>query len=190
MNRPAHEALVLCDAPTAQQLRRLTMTGAASAKRRRKLRQLKRMPDSFLFVDQLDISDATDTVAGTGNVRHVVGARVSKLTDVDTATWEAHYYDTYRVERELGKWAVQSTHYEFAWQPDRTLVAERSVKVYGESHQYYHNNPGIDDMVDRFWLADDAASMWDARMQFEAVTADDCEDLITTLADYYEKLQL
>ena len=104
MNRLAYETLALRDAPTAQQLRRLTMTGASSAKRRNKLRQLKYMPDSFLFVDQLDVSDESHGTAGTGNLRHVVGARLSKSTEADATTWEAHYYDTYRMERELGKW--------------------------------------------------------------------------------------
>lgn len=189
MSRPGHEMLLLDSAPTPRQLRRLSMTGASSARRRNKLRRLERTPDSFLFVDQLDVSDVPPEPGLIPSGRHVIGARLTKLADADTVTWEAHYYDTYRIQRELGKWAVASTHYEFAWQPERTLVSERSVKVRGESHAFYHDELPLDDMVDRFWVADEAASFWDAQAQFEAVTADDCEDLIATLARYYEKFQ-
>lgn len=189
MNRPGSEMLALRDAPTPQQLRRLTLTGASSAMRRNKLRRLERMDDSYLFVDHVDVPVALNEMRGTGNVRHVIGARLGKLATADVATWEAKYYDTYRVERDTGKWLVASTSYDFVWQPERTLVAERNVKVRGETHAYYHEELGVDDMVERFYIHDDDAAFLNAQVEFEAVTASDCEDLISMLSRYYAGLQ-
>ncbi len=163
--------------------------GASSAMRRNKLRRLERMDDSYLFVDHMDIPVTPSEVRGTGNVRHVIGARIGKLATSDVVTWEAKYYDTYRVERDAGKWLVASTSYDFVWQPERTLVAERSVKVRGEKHAYYHDQVGVDDMVDRFYIHDDDAALLHAQMEFEAVTANDCNDLIAMLSHYYAGLQ-
>ena len=183
------ETVLAHDAPTPQQLRHLTMTGASSAMRRNKLRRLERMKDSYLFIDHLDVPIPSHEVSGTGNARHVVGARLSKLAIDDTIAWGAKYYDTYRVEREPGRWTSQTTLYEFTWQPERTLMAQRTVKVRGEAHAYYPSDQDIDDMIDRFYVHDDEADFWHVQTEFETVTADDCDDFTKMLTDYYARLR-
>lgn len=188
MIRPEIESIDRNDTPSPMQLRRLAMVGATTAMRRQTLRRMARKKDAYFFIDEVDSLNDTELLEA-GRIRHRMAARLGKRAIDAGQQWSFKCYDTYWVEQGPDKWMAERTLYRFEWQPERTVLADRAVKIIGDVDAAARADLDLGDTIDGFSMSDDAASILHAQMEFEAVTASDCEHLISAMSRYYAHLR-
>lgn len=188
MKSPEIETINRDNIPSPHQLRRLAMVGASTAMRRQTLRRMARKKDAYFFIDEVDYLNDTE-VLEAGRIRHRMAARLGKKAVETGDQWSFKCYDTYWVEQSADQWMAERTLYRFEWQSDQTITADRAVKVIGDEQAEARAGYDMGDMIDHFSVDEDAASILHAQMEFEAVTAQDCEHLIGAMSRYYAHLR-
>ncbi|MFI5212394.1 MAG: hypothetical protein ACHQTE_00340 [Candidatus Saccharimonadales bacterium] len=171
--------------PTPRQLQRLAAVGFRSTHQRNAVKRRTKV-DEYYALDTLDsvlISD-DDQI---GSLRHTMGMKIGKwLRQDEPDVWRLKYYDTYRISQKDSQDRLASTIYSFEWNKKRALLAKRVVKL--AASQYDTTDRSLDELLQHFYIRDDEASILGAKLDFEQVTAVDCDQLIEQTANYYDLL--
>lgn len=189
MNRLNHEQIIHEDAPEPAQIKRLASVGIASAAARRRLKTLQRSKRAHYFVEEVDfLAESTEGSDFPNEIRHRMAGRVGlKLVDGYSKVWSLNYFDTYWFNSENAGWQAARALYRFKWDRSRTLLAERSLRMVGDT---VDNDIGsLADQIDSFRVLDDDAALLLARDDFRRVTADECEVLIKESQDYFSVIE-
>jgi hypothetical protein len=182
----ATERCIHFDAPNPVQLRQLAAVGIASAASRQGLKSPSQFPGSHYFIDSIDALTETRTVDnGPVEVYHRVAGRAGRVMqgerDVKIRQWSLKFYDVLAM-RSKGMWLNAQTLYRFEWDDQRTLLAERRLRLVGDS---ISGDRELGDIVDRFSVPDYMAALWHAGDEMLRVTAPECDALIRDMRDYF-----
>jgi hypothetical protein len=179
------ERLIHENAPMPDQLQALASVGMRSAVSRGRLKtaNLKsRTRPLHYFIDEYNAYVDSPTDAAFLQVRHRMTASVgAKQGDGEERRRTLALFDVYFIEPETGGETAVRSVYKFEWTRRRTLLAQRTLSVLSE---HSSNGIALDDYLDRFSIADDAASMLGVSEEMRTVTAEDCDDLTETMAEY------
>lgn len=174
------------NAPDPTQLRLLAAVGIASAASRQGLKSPPQFPRSHYFVDSIDaLAEGSDIATGPVEVYHRVAGRAGRVIgaerDMKLRRWSLKFYDVFAA-RGGKEWINAQTLYRFEWDEQRTLLAERKLRLVDGLSVSGLN---LDDAIDKFYVPDDMAAVWHAEDEMSRVTAPECDVLIQDMRNYF-----
>ncbi len=190
-SRDTHETTLTDTPPTPEQLSRLVGHALASAHRTNMLRSASFVQNTHYYVQEIEAPNNTiDSLLEDFpmRVRHRLGMRIGELSVNETTRLDTlQVHDSVKYEQQDGHWSGVRTIHRFEWSADETTVAARHVKLLS-----YKSKRSLYDELETFWVPDDIAARFYAEQEMTQVTADDCDELIADVTDFYgqEKLFL
>lgn len=192
----AAEKFVHEDAPDPAMLRRLASVCVSLAASREMLKSPPKFVGSHYFIAAVSALDTDtsilagqmpsaepveiwDRLAGrVGRVRH-------KHADIKLRQWSLKVYHTHASKREGLTWLSAQTLYRFEWDDQRTLTAERRLRLVDAAGAH---GTDIDDMINAFHVPEYMASIWHAEVEMARVTRHECEEIIEHMTGYFNRL--
>jgi len=109
-----------------------------------------------------------------------IGRRM--LGDIPMKEWSLKWYDTRSYQQLDGEWINERMYYGFEWARSTVTRAERKLIVPSQTQQV-----DLYDYLDRVPIRDDTPYFLGSELEMSQVTAEDCDELIADVADYYEQ---
>ena len=176
--------------PTPEQLHKLAAIGVSSAVAREKLRMHPSQLNARFVSDELDLD--TDTACDNEDLpsraRHRLTMRFgARLSEEGERIRSLKYASTYSVEFAPEFWVAERATHRFEWTRQKVLLAERAIIITGLGEPQVET---LADVFDNFKLRDDSVDILHASDQFQEITADDCEELIADMDEYFRALMV
>jgi len=174
--------------PTPEQLHKLAAIGVNSAVAREKLRMHPTQHNARFVSDELDFDTDTadDGDSLPSRARHRLTMRFgARLSDEGERIRSLKYASTYAVEFAPEYWVAERATHRFEWTRQKVLLAERAIIMTGLGEPARDT---VADALEVFELKDDTVELLHASDQFQEITADDCDELIADMAEYFRAL--
>ncbi len=185
------ERYIHSDAPDPAQLRQLAAVGISSVVARQKLKSPARFPNSHYFIDTVDAIAEEPMNFGDGQMEiyHRVAGRMGRDIHSDAGVklrkWSLKMYDVYAM-RGKKDWVNMQALYKFGWDDQKTLVAERMLRIIDANGVQVHDTA---DAIDNFFVPDNMAALWHAETEMSLVTAPECDELIEGMQRYFSMVE-
>lgn len=187
-----HEKLLLSNAPEPRQIDALARVGVGFAAKREQLKSLSSSKRAHYHVDELDLCDTSES-GDILQVRHRLAGRVGVRKDYENSSrpiWSYKLFDT-RWIYNGEQWVASRALYKFEHNRVDTLMAERAIRVIGLNPVYGHDADGLTvDHLEHLLIQDDEAAFMGLRQDFEAVSSDDCNELMRSLQSYVQSVKV
>lgn len=190
----AAERYLHADAPTPALLRRVASVCVASAASREMLKSPPKFVGSHYFMAAVSALEATSTSSGhlpdePIEVWDRLAGRVGRLREkeegIKLRQWSLKVYDVHSLKHRHTTWLNAQTLYRFEWDEQRTLLAERRLRLVTTQGEQVDD---IGDTIEKFYVPEDMAAIWHAEAEVARVTVPECEDIIERMTTYFARL--
>lgn len=183
------------DAPEPAMLRRIASVCVASAASREKLKSPPKFAGSHYFMAAVSAVEAdTSTLSGQMpdepiEVWNRLAGRVGRVREkeegIKLRQWSLKVYDVHALKHRHTTWLNAQTLYRFEWDDQRTLLAERRLRLVDTQGV----QKDLSDVLDAFHVPEDMAAIWCAETELARVTAPECEDIIKRMTVFFDQLR-
>jgi hypothetical protein len=184
------------DAPDPVLLRRMASVCVASAASREMLKSPPKFVGSHYFMAAVNIfyadmdvfegQPAAEPLERWDRLAGRVGRVREKKDGIKLRQWSLKVYDVHALKHRGTTWLNAQTLYRFEWDDQRTLMAERRMRLMDTQGRHVDD---LGDTIDRFSVPEDMAAIWHAETEIARVTVPECEDIIDRMTGFFGRLR-